>query len=76
MHNDKSYKEFIVELLNDPNFDTLIEDIKSNLLKKISNSKPEEKDLREQLYYQIQGVDTVKKSVVLAAKRKVTGGTE
>lgn len=71
-----NYKEFIVSLVRDEHFDTLLSDIKNNLLKQIASTKPEESDKREALYFKIQGVDAVKSGAVLAAKRKVTGGND
>lgn len=74
--NEKTYKQFIVDLIKDENFDILITDIKDNLLRQIASTLPEETAKREALYHKIQGVDAVKKGAVLAAKRKVTGGTD
>lgn len=74
--SDQSYKKFIVDLLKDEHFDILLSDIRNNLLRQIASTKPEESAKREELYFKLQGVDAVKSGAVLAAKRKVTGGTD
>ena len=70
------YAEWIAMLVKEEHFDTLLADIKQNLLRQIASTQPEDTVKREGLYFKIQGVDAVKSGAILAAKRKVTGGNE
>lgn len=67
-----TYSEYVKELVNDPHFNTLLEDVKNKLLKEISNTALDESGKREWLYFKIQGVDAIKTEALLASKRKPT----
>lgn len=70
---ESGYTDFLKSLVNNEHFDTLINDLRSQLLHSIDSTEVFESQKRETLYFTLKGVDAMKKEIMLLSKRKVTG---
>ncbi len=65
-----TYHEFIKDLHKNEHFERLMNDVEEHCTKNITSSNPEDKEKRENAYFELRGVRAIRNKVGFLSKMK------